>query len=160
MRAVSRLGYEREDAIVDQHVSARPGFRILELCCGTARAGRRWVARGAEVLGVDRSVQMLTEARRRCGDGRLVLLRGDACRQLTSFFFSVCDGDPSASGYRGLPAVEATRKGIATFRRTFGPLVLLGMEPGLETLGTTAVVWRDGQFANPLCRVLQAILSA
>src|SRR5439155_21993552 len=29
-----------------------------------------------------------------------------------------------------------------------------------ETLGTTAVVWRDGQFANPLCRVLQAILSA
>ena len=56
MRAVSRLGYEREDAIVDQHVSARPGFRILELCCGTARAGRRWVARGAEVLGVDRSV--------------------------------------------------------------------------------------------------------
>ena len=72
----------------------------------------------------------------------------------------VCDGDPSASGYRGLPAVEATRKGIATFRRTFGPLVLLGTEPGLETLGTTAVVWREGEFANPLCRVLQAALSA
>ena len=56
--------------------------------------------------------------------------------------------------------MEATRKGIATFRRTFGPLVLLGTEPSLDTLGTTAVVWRDGQFANPLCRVLQAILSA
>ena len=88
------------------------------------------------------------------------LARGEPGRRRTRVAIHVCDGDPSASGYRGLPAVEATRKGIATFRRTFGPLVLLGTEPGLETLGTTAVVWRDGQFANPLCRVLQAILSA
>ena len=156
MRAVSRLGYEREDAIVDQHVSARPGFRILELCCGTARAGRRWVARGAWRRG----------SRRRPIDGHALeliaqdLARREPGRRRTRVAIHVCDGDPSASGYRGLPAVEATRKGIATFRRTFGPLVLLGTEPGLETLGTTAVVWRDGQFANPLCRVLQAILSA
>jgi len=82
VRMVSRLGYETEDAIVDRHVPRQPRRRILELCCGTARAGRRWVERGADVLGVDRSLEMLKEARRQCSDDRLVLLCGDAEREL------------------------------------------------------------------------------
>ena len=72
------LTYAIEDEIVDRHLRGRPHARLLDLCCGTARAGRRWIPHGAEVLGIDLSSIMLHEARRRCPSDRLVLVYGDA----------------------------------------------------------------------------------
>jgi SAM-dependent methyltransferase len=79
---VAGFGYATEDAVVDRHVAAEPGLRVLDLCSGTARAGRRWLGRGAEVLAVDESREMLGEARRRCPDDALVLVQADARRGL------------------------------------------------------------------------------
>jgi len=67
-----------EDALVARHLGSRDGLTIADLCCGTARASRRWIDQGATVLGIDQSPAMLEEARRRCTDERLVLVRGDA----------------------------------------------------------------------------------
>jgi SAM-dependent methyltransferase len=84
VRMVSGFGYDAEDAIVDRCLqSHQHPLRILDLCCGTCRAGRRWVVRGAEVLGIDQSIAMLREARRRCEDERLLLLHADATRQFS-----------------------------------------------------------------------------
>jgi hypothetical protein len=73
----------------------------------------------------------------------------------------VCDGDPQARGYRGRPAREATRRGIATFRQHFGPLVLVGIDPatGFETLGAPVLVWHADTFAPALARTLGAALA-
>lgn len=80
IRTVSGLTYAREDALVDRYVEPRTGLAVLELCCGTGRAVRRLVGQGAQGLGIDCSIAMLREARRRCPDDRLVLLHADARR--------------------------------------------------------------------------------
>lgn len=78
VRALSTLTYAVEDAIVDRYLEQRLHLRLLDLCCGTARASRRWVPRHADVLGIDLSRAMLCEARRRCPSERLVLVQADA----------------------------------------------------------------------------------
>ncbi len=78
VRPFSTLTYAAEDAIVDRYLEPRENLRLLDLCCGTARASRRWVPSGAAVLGIDLSPAMLSEARRRCPSDRLVLVQGDA----------------------------------------------------------------------------------
>jgi SAM-dependent methyltransferase len=78
VRALSTLTDAAEDAIVDRYLEPRVNLRILDLCCGTARVSRRWIPRHADVLGVDLSLAMLREARRRCTSERLVLVRVDA----------------------------------------------------------------------------------
>ena len=78
VRALSTLTYAAEDAIVDRYLEPRVDLKLLDLCCGTARASRRWVPRHADVLGIDLSRAMLCEARRRCPSERLVLVQADA----------------------------------------------------------------------------------
>jgi ubiquinone/menaquinone biosynthesis C-methylase UbiE len=55
------------------------GLRILDAGCGTGNFSLTLAARGAEMVGVDRSAAMLARARRqsREGPGRLAWVRGD-----------------------------------------------------------------------------------
>jgi SAM-dependent methyltransferase len=82
VRIVTRVGVAVEDEILTRHLGRYPHLTLLDLCCGTARASRRWVLRGADVLGIDQSWAMLQEARRRCPSDRLLLLHGDSCEPL------------------------------------------------------------------------------
>lgn len=93
VRLFSTLTYTIEDEIVDRHLSGRSGPRLLDLCCGTARASRRWIPYGAEVLAIDASMAMLREARRHCPSDRLVLAYGDAGSRIArtqSFDAALC----------------------------------------------------------------------
>lgn len=78
VRAFSTLTYADEDAIVDRYLEGRENFALLDLCCGTAHASRRLIPRGADVLGIDASLAMLREARRRCPSEHLTLVQSDA----------------------------------------------------------------------------------
>jgi SAM-dependent methyltransferase len=84
VRVVSTLSDSEEDVVVDRHLSLERRPKILDLCCGSARASRRWVDRGARVLGIDRSAAMLREARRQCPSDSLVLVQGDVVAPLAA----------------------------------------------------------------------------
>ena len=91
-------------------------------------------------------------------DAARVVSRGPSRRRIRVAFHA-CDGDPSASGYGGLPAREATRLAIADFRRSFGPLVLVGIDDSgnLDDLGVPVVRYRDGRLGGPLFTLLASI---
>jgi SAM-dependent methyltransferase len=93
VRLVSDLSYAFEDRLLDENLAGVQRPDVLELCCGTARVARRFVALGGRGVGIDISATMLLQARRRCADSRLVLLRGDAQRQFArrgAFDVAVC----------------------------------------------------------------------
>ena len=56
--------YEKAKGLLEL-LAPRPGERILDLGCGTGALTAEIAARGAEVLGVDRSEEMIAEARRK-----------------------------------------------------------------------------------------------
>lgn len=93
IRVISRLTYRGEDALIDRYVQAGARRRVLELCCGTARATRRLVTPAGLGLGIDLSLPMLREARRRADASRVILLRGDAQRAFArahAFDLAIC----------------------------------------------------------------------
>ena len=93
VRVISRLTYRAEDALVDRYAQAGARRRVLELCCGTARATRSLVTSAGLGLGIDLSLPMLREARRRAGTSRVILLRGDAQRafaRANAFDLAIC----------------------------------------------------------------------
>lgn len=78
--------------LIRQHA---PGARsVLDLGAGTGRHGRRMAARGYEVVGVERSPQMLAIARSGSGaaaSGEFSCVEGDACTvSLNRSFDAVC----------------------------------------------------------------------
>jgi trans-aconitate methyltransferase len=66
-RFVSDLG----EPLVDL-LNPQPGERILDLACGDGVLTEKIIARGAEVVGVDRSSDMVAAARKRGIDARVV----------------------------------------------------------------------------------------
>src|SRR3954451_4629163 len=65
-RFVSDLG----EPLVDL-LNPQPGERILDVACGDGALTEKIIARGAEVVGVDGSPDMVAAARKRGIDGRL-----------------------------------------------------------------------------------------
>jgi trans-aconitate methyltransferase len=66
-RFVSDLGVPLVDLL-----SPQPGERILDLACGDGALTQKIIARGAEVVGVDGSPDMVAAARKRGIDARVV----------------------------------------------------------------------------------------
>src|SRR4051795_3260415 len=60
-------------------VDVRPGQRVLDVATGTGLVARELADRGAEVVGLDQSEDMLAVARRRLGT-RVTLVHGEAER--------------------------------------------------------------------------------
>ena len=56
--------YEKAKGLVEL-LAPKPGERILDLGCGTGALAAEIAARGAEVLGVDRSEEMIAQARKK-----------------------------------------------------------------------------------------------
>jgi trans-aconitate methyltransferase len=56
--------YEKAKGLVEL-LAPKPGERILDLGCGTGALTAEIAARGAEVLGLDRSKEMIAQARRK-----------------------------------------------------------------------------------------------
>ena len=56
--------YEKAKGLVDL-LAPKPGERILDLGCGTGALTAEIASRGAEILGVDRSEEMISQARKK-----------------------------------------------------------------------------------------------
>src|ERR1700745_650324 len=56
--------YEKAKGLVEL-LAPKPGERILDLGCGTGALTAEIATRGAEVVGVDRSQEMIAQARRK-----------------------------------------------------------------------------------------------
>ncbi|MBI1876091.1 MAG: class I SAM-dependent methyltransferase [Acidobacteria bacterium] len=73
----------RRDVAFWQRLAARSAGPVLELGCGTGRVAVPVARRGARVVGVDRSTEMLARARARAQRARLgshlTLVRADIC---------------------------------------------------------------------------------
>ena len=94
---------EREAAFVASLLSLAPGARLLDAGCGAGRHVRAFARRGASVVGVDLSVELLAEARSAGGaryvaaDVRRLPFRDAAFAHVVSLFTSFgyfdADGD-------------------------------------------------------------------
>lgn len=142
---VGQLGYasEEEVRLLSKRVSAGPGSRILELCCGSAGVAA-WVGRmtGAEVIGVDCSVVGLRLAELH-GAGVAGLAAGDVSRLPfadNSFDGIVClDGFSYTPGAMAWEAIRVLRPG--------GRLALLVSLPS-EGIGEMASSLREVGFTD------------
>ena len=108
---------ERLVALLCERVGLRPGWRVLDVACGSGRHGAAFRARGAVVIGLDLSQHLLHRAQ---GAARLPVVRSDVRRipvregvmDLTVNLFT-------SFGYFNLDAehVRALREMVATIRR-------------------------------------------
>jgi demethylmenaquinone methyltransferase / 2-methoxy-6-polyprenyl-1,4-benzoquinol methylase len=101
---------------------AGPGARVLDLGCGTGELGAELAGRGARVIGVDVSGEMLLLARRRFGR-RLSLVQGSA------FSLPFADGslDAAVSGFvlRNLDDLAGAFAELARVIRPGGTIALV-----------------------------------
>jgi demethylmenaquinone methyltransferase/2-methoxy-6-polyprenyl-1,4-benzoquinol methylase len=100
-------------------VAGRPGARVLDLCCGTGdlSLALRAAYRGAHVVGLDFSGQMLARACDKASSRRgIALVQGDATT--VPFGDASFDAVTIAFGLRNLESVE---RGLAEMRRLLRP---------------------------------------
>jgi SAM-dependent methyltransferase len=108
---------ERLVELLCRTVALRPGWRVLDVACGTGRHGAAFRARGARVIGLDLSQQLLHRA---VGTARLPVIRSDVRRipvRPGSMDFTV--NLFTSFGYFNLDAEHARALGemVATLRR-------------------------------------------
>jgi trans-aconitate methyltransferase len=99
-------------------LAAQPGERILDLGCGTGALSAEIASSGADVVGLDRSVDMIEEARRKFP--RLRFEVADAC---SLPFVAEFDAVFSNAVLHWIPQAGAVARGIARALRPNGRLV-------------------------------------
>ena len=118
-------------------VDPRPGQRVLDVATGTGLVAAALVERGAGVVGLDQSEEMLGVARERLGD-RVTLVRGEAER------LPFADGEFDALTFTYLLRYVDDR--AATMRelvRVVKPGGRIGMvEFGVPTAPPLRALWR------------------
>src|SRR5262245_15350099 len=125
-------------ASILERLAPQPGERILDLGCGDGTLTVKLVERGAEVIGVDASPEMLAAARDRGLDARLMDVR-----QLT--FDAEFDAVFSNAVLHWIPEAEAAVKGIVRALKPGGRFVAdLGGHMNVAAIATAirAVVAR------------------
>ncbi|HEY6130230.1 MAG TPA: methyltransferase domain-containing protein [Candidatus Acidoferrum sp.] len=101
-----------------QVLAARPGEQVLDLGCGTGTLTAEIASSGAEVLGVDRSAEMIAEARKKFPD-----LRFEVCDARSLPFAARFDAVFSNAALHWIPEAEPVVQGIARALRSGGRFV-------------------------------------
>jgi len=118
-------------------IDPRPGQRILDVATGTGLVARLLVDRGASVVALDQSEQMLARARERLGD-RVELVRAEAER------LPFEDGEFDALSFTYLLRyVDDPRATLGELARVVKPGGRIGMvEFGVPRNGAARLLWR------------------
>ncbi len=140
---------EEEADFLWRALTLRPGSRILDAPCGYGRIARLLAGRGAVVLGVDQSQDLLDEAERTRGDlgpDRLRYLRQDLRLPLVEAGFDAAVNVFSSLGYGDEEDDVAVLRTLAGAVRHGGTVLV-------ETFhrdAMAALLSREGQIANRL----------
>ena len=124
-------------------VDPHPGQRILDVATGTGLVASRLASRGAEVVGVDQSEQMLAGARRRLSQrpdlaSRITLIQGEA----EHLPFADGEFDALTSTYL-LRYVDDRAATMAELARVIKPGGRIGMvEFGVPRSAALRALWR------------------
>ena len=131
-------------------LAPQPGERILDLGCGTGTLTSQIAASGSEVVGVDRSPEMIAEARK-----KFPQLRFEVCDARSLPFSSEFDAVFSNAALHWIPEAELVIEGVSRalnrggrFVAEFGGkgnvrTVVTSLEGALTSLGISAAA------ANP-----------
>jgi SAM-dependent methyltransferase len=138
------MGYEERAHFVAEGgaplielLAPRTGERILDLGCGTGKLTRALADRGASVLGVDASPDMLAQARAAYPELELALERGEALPYDAEF-----DAIFSNAALHWMPRAKDVAAGMARALRPHGRLVAeLG---GFENVATVRAAVSHG----------------
>jgi demethylmenaquinone methyltransferase/2-methoxy-6-polyprenyl-1,4-benzoquinol methylase len=122
-------------ALVDA-VDPRPGERVLDVACGTGLVSVALARRGAEVVGLDQSEQMLSRARARLPGVRFV--QGEA--EHLPFEDGEFDALTFTYLLRYVDDVGATMRELARVVRAGGRIGML--EFGVPAAGMLRAAWR------------------
>jgi trans-aconitate methyltransferase len=109
--------WEKAKAVVEL-LAAKSGEQILDIGCGTGALTADIAAAGAEVVGVDRSAEMIEEARK-----KFPSLRFEVCDARTLSFAGEFDAVFSNAALHWIPEAERVMVGIARALRPGGRFV-------------------------------------
>ena len=109
--------WEKAKAVAEL-LAAKPGERILDIGCGTGTLTADLAATGAEVLGVDRSAEMIAEARTKFPG-----LRFEVCDARTLPFANEFDAVFSNAALHWIPEAQQAVQGVARALRSGGRFV-------------------------------------
>lgn len=109
--------WEKARALVDL-LAPQQGERILDLGCGTAQLTSEIAARGAQVVGVDRSSEMIEEARK-----KFPALRFEVCDARALLFQEEFDAVFSNAVLHWIPDAQPVIVGIARALKPNGRFV-------------------------------------
>jgi trans-aconitate methyltransferase len=109
--------YEKAKGLVEL-LAPKAGERILDLGCGTGALAAKIAARGAKVFGIDRSVEMVEQARRKFPALAFEVM--DATRMT---FDAEFDAVFSNAALHWIPEAEKVAAGMARALKTGGRLV-------------------------------------
>ncbi len=130
----------RRTARTFAHILARPGARVLDLCCGTGdmtRALARRATAGVTIIGADFSHAMLQRAAQKHAGSAMRWLEADALSLPVSD--ASFDLVVSAFGFRNLANYDAGLREIARVLRPSGEIGILDFS---EPRGVFAPVYR------------------
>ncbi len=99
-------------------LAAKPGERVLDLGCGTGTLSAEIAASGAEVVGVDRSPEMINEARK-----KFAALRFEVCDARSLEFSTEFDAVFSNAALHWIPEAARVVEGAARALKPGGRFV-------------------------------------
>jgi trans-aconitate methyltransferase len=137
--------WEKASGVV-KLLAPKQSERILDLGCGTGALTAEIAAKGSQVVGVDRSAEMIAEAR-----NKFPAIRFEVCDARELPFSGEFDAVFSNAVLHWIPEAERVVQGVARSLRNGGRLVaefggrrnvesvVVAMENGLQRLGLSAV---------------------
>lgn len=121
--------YQKAKGLVDL-LAPKPGERILDLGCGTGALTSEIAARGAEIVGVDRSGEMIAQAKKKYPELRFEVADARALRFEAEF-----DAVFSNAALHWIPEAEKVIAGVARALKPGGRFVAeLGGKGNIQRL--------------------------
>lgn len=145
-----------EEPEVDRALGDVVGLDVLDAGTGTGRHALRLAARGARVVGIDFSNQMLAKARAKRGAERVRFENHDLTRPLP-YADASFDRVLSALVLEHVPDVAGFLRELGRVTRSDGTIVVTAMHPAMFLRGVSARFRNDetGEFLRPRSYVMQ-----